>query len=325
MTIPFSNTGIAQYPPEGPMIGQERVRNKLKTFLSGPEDRGQGNLFIYGEWGSGKSRIGYQIVGEANRKAKGWLCEDETNSEYKNQPLFNDLDQRVLPIRIRLSDFISEIDENSAAYHAFNEAVEQVIDGETDSSTDLREMLDEYGINQMSLQTARSQNTGPKNKFNAYTDVFYNEGDVDRVAIVVDEVEQVDSETDISPNDVDSSGVSRRRLQTFFEGLKRSVNHIDNEDAFDFILLTTSNLERTVNGIGGFKRRKKEIDLDKPTVEQALKLTGELANKHDFDVSMKWSRRCSLHPGIISVGSLMRCIPCSLHNKTILEHPMLTS
>lgn len=281
MTIPFTNTGIARYPPDGPMIGQERVRKKLEQFLSDTGDPGQDNLFIYGEWGSGKSRIGYQIVSEATGTAKGWLCEQDTG--YTNQPLFDDLDQTVLPIRIVLSDFVDEIDENTAAYHAFNEAVDQIIDGSTESASHLQGQLSDYGVSEIDLQSARTGAAGPQDKFESYIDILYRDGNVDRVAIIVDEVEQVDSATDISPDEVDSSGVSRRRLRTFFEGLKRAVNHIDDDNAFDFVLLTTKNLERTVNSIGGFERRKDEVDIRDPTVEQALTLTNELATEYDFE------------------------------------------
>ena len=281
MTIPFTNTGIARYPPDGPMIGQERVRKKLEQFLSDTGDPGQDNLFIYGEWGSGKSRIGYQILSEATGTAEGWLCEQDTS--YTNQPLFDNLDQTILPIRIVLSDFVDEIDETTAAYHAFNEAVDQIIDGSTESASHLQNQLSDYGVSEIDLQSARTSAAGPQDKFESYIDILYRDGDVDRVAVIVDEVEQVDSATDISPDEVDSSGVSRRRLRTFFEGLKRAVNHIDDDKAFDFVLLTTKNLERTVNSIGGFERRKDEVDIRDPTVEQALTLTNELAAEYGFE------------------------------------------
>lgn len=285
MTIPFTNTGTARYPPDGPMIGQKRVRQKLERFLSDTGDPGQDNLFIYGDWGSGKSRIGYQIVSEATGEAEGWLCEQDTGAGYDNKPLFDDLNQTVLPIRIVLSDFVNEIDEDTTAYHAFNEAVEQVIDGTTEATSDLQDTLSEYNVDQMDLEAARTGAAGPRDKFESYIDVFYQQGDVDRIAIVVDEVEQVDSATDISPDEVDSTGVSRRRLRTFFNGLKRAVNHIEDDNAFDFVLLTTKNLEPTVNSIGGFQRRKDEVDIRDPTVEQALKLTDELASQYGFEAS----------------------------------------
>lgn len=285
MTIPFTNTGIAQYPSEGPMIGQEHIRDALERFLSEAGEATQDNLFIYGDWGSGKSRIGYQLVAEFNGKADGWLCEDKEGSGYTNIPLYDDIESTVLPLLISLSDFVDDIDQDTAAVRAFNEAVEQVLDESTEWSTDVNKQLSEYSVDELDLQTARTSSSGPRDKFENYVTTFYEGGDIDRIAVIIDEVEQVDDALETAPDNVDTAGVSQQRLRAFFEGLKRAVNNIENRLAFKTILLTTSNLEREVNQIGGFQRRKEEEHIKRPTVDQALKLTNELAAEYDLDIS----------------------------------------
>ena len=66
MKNPWSKNGIALYPPQYPIVGQNRIFNALHMFKRGfsSEDELSGFFVLVGDWGLGKTRIGLELIAE---------------------------------------------------------------------------------------------------------------------------------------------------------------------------------------------------------------------------------------------------------------------
>ncbi len=77
MANPWSKNGVALYPPKYPVVGQSRVFNALVNFRQQFSEHGDlsGFFVIVGDWGLGKTRIGYELVAEATGRIDEWLLD----------------------------------------------------------------------------------------------------------------------------------------------------------------------------------------------------------------------------------------------------------
>jgi len=77
MANPWSKNGVALYPPKYPVVGQSRVFNALVNFRQQFSEQGDLSHFfvMIGDWGLGKTRIGYELVAEATGRIDEWLLD----------------------------------------------------------------------------------------------------------------------------------------------------------------------------------------------------------------------------------------------------------
>src|SRR4030042_1831846 len=77
MNNPWSKNGVALYPPKYPVVGQSRVFNALVNFRQQFSEQGDLSRFfvMIGDWGLGKTRIGYELVAEATGRIDEWLLD----------------------------------------------------------------------------------------------------------------------------------------------------------------------------------------------------------------------------------------------------------
>ncbi len=118
----WAATGVSDYPPRDPLVGQTRFFRRYKTFIQ-TVDQEQDNFAhvfaVEGEWGRGKSRLGHELIAQINDCSKGWYVRSETGA-LASAPLFDDVHRRdeYLGLYIRYSQLASDY-QNSDNWFAF--------------------------------------------------------------------------------------------------------------------------------------------------------------------------------------------------------------
>lgn len=77
MNNPWSRNGVALYPPKYPVVGQSRIFNALVNFRQQFTEQGDlsGFFVLVGDWGLGKTRIGYELIAESVGRIEEWLLD----------------------------------------------------------------------------------------------------------------------------------------------------------------------------------------------------------------------------------------------------------
>ncbi|MCO1333156.1 hypothetical protein MO867_02265 [Microbulbifer sp. OS29] len=117
----WAATGVSDYPPRDPLVGQSRFFNRFKTFLHtvDHDDDHFAHVFaVEAEWGRGKSRLGHELVAQINDCSKGWYVRT-AQGELADQQLFDEASQdKYLALYIRYSQVASDY-QNSDNWFAF--------------------------------------------------------------------------------------------------------------------------------------------------------------------------------------------------------------
>ncbi|EID0691363.1 hypothetical protein ACKOZO_002130 [Vibrio vulnificus] len=117
----WAATGVSDYPPRDPLVGQSRFFKRFQTFLhtvDHDDDRFAHVFAVEAEWGRGKSRLGHELVAQINDCSKGWFVRDE-QGQLHDQQLFNsEAQDKYLALYIRYSQVASDY-QNSDNWFAF--------------------------------------------------------------------------------------------------------------------------------------------------------------------------------------------------------------
>ena len=111
---PWAAKGVALYPPSFAMVGQNQVFNALhqfrRSFWSGSSNDIAGFFVAFGDWGLGKTRLGYELIAEATGRVDQWLLNKNEyvippyhQSDTKPRVLEPALQDGILPLYIRYS------------------------------------------------------------------------------------------------------------------------------------------------------------------------------------------------------------------------------
>ncbi|TRZ47831.1 hypothetical protein D4S03_10995 [bacterium] len=113
MNNPWSKNGVALYPPKYPVVGQSRIFNALVNFRQQFSEQGDlsGFFVLVGDWGLGKTRIGYELIAEAVGQIDKWLL--DPNREY----VAPNTNQRVLEPQFANQTLPLFIDYHSVTDH----------------------------------------------------------------------------------------------------------------------------------------------------------------------------------------------------------------
>lgn len=108
----WAATGVSDYPPRDPLVGQSTFFNQYRTFIrtvDQEEDNFAHVFAVEGEWGKGKSRLGHELVAQINDCSKGWFVRDKQGGLVQAR-LFDDEVKRdeYLSLYIRYSQVASE-------------------------------------------------------------------------------------------------------------------------------------------------------------------------------------------------------------------------
>lgn len=108
----WAATGVSDYPPRDPLVGQSTFFNRYRTFIKTvdhAEDNFAHVFAVEGEWGKGKSRLGHELVAQINDCSKGWYVRDKQGGLVQAK-LFDDEVKRdeYLSLYIRYSQVASD-------------------------------------------------------------------------------------------------------------------------------------------------------------------------------------------------------------------------
>jgi hypothetical protein len=118
----WAATGVSDYPPRDPLVGQSRFFHRYKTFIH-TVDQDQDNFAhvfaVEGEWGRGKSRLGHELIAQINDCSRGWYVRDARDA-LTQASLFESVERRdqYLGLYIRYSQLASEY-QNSDNWFGF--------------------------------------------------------------------------------------------------------------------------------------------------------------------------------------------------------------
>ncbi|EHF0143956.1 hypothetical protein IFX61_003326 [Escherichia coli] len=117
----WAATGVSDYPPRDPLVGQSRFFKRFQTFLhtvDHDDDRFAHVFAVEAEWGRGKSRLGHELVAQINDCSRGWFVRDEQGQLHDKQLFNRDTQDKYLALYIRYSQVASDY-QNSDNWFAF--------------------------------------------------------------------------------------------------------------------------------------------------------------------------------------------------------------
>ncbi len=100
---PWSKLGVATYPPRFPLVGQNRVYNALHRFKQtfSQDEELCGFFVLIGDWGLGKTRLGYELFAETAGHVDEWLLGEEYVLPSTNRRVLEpQLAEGILPLFI---------------------------------------------------------------------------------------------------------------------------------------------------------------------------------------------------------------------------------
>jgi len=127
MTVskPWAAKGVALYPPSFSMVGQNQVFNALhqfrRSFWDGAANDIAGFFIAFGDWGLGKTRLGYELIAEATGTVDRWLL---NKNEYVIPP-FHQPDKKARVLEPALQDGILPL------YIRYSTVCDDVLDAST--------------------------------------------------------------------------------------------------------------------------------------------------------------------------------------------------
>lgn len=117
----WAATGVSDYPPHDPLVGQSRFFRRYRTFIHTVDHEADHFAHVFAveaEWGRGKSRLAHELVAQINDCSKGWYVRGP-DGKLENQQLFDQAGQdRYLALYIRYSQVASDY-ENSDNWFGF--------------------------------------------------------------------------------------------------------------------------------------------------------------------------------------------------------------
>ena len=117
----WAATGVSDYPPRDPLVGQSRFFKRFKTFIQTvdhTQDQFAHVFAVEAEWGRGKSRLGHELIAQINESSKGWFVRDD-KGQLQDQTLFDQVKRdEYLALYIRYSQVASDY-QNSDNWFAY--------------------------------------------------------------------------------------------------------------------------------------------------------------------------------------------------------------
>src|SRR5690606_32842288 len=76
----WAATGVSDYPPRDPLVGQSRFFKRYRTFIHTVDQDADNFAHVFAveaEWGRGKSRLGHELIAQINDCSKGWFVRED--------------------------------------------------------------------------------------------------------------------------------------------------------------------------------------------------------------------------------------------------------
>ena len=206
ITKPWAAKGVALYPPSFSMVGQNQVFNALhqfrRSFWDGAANDIAGFFIAFGDWGLGKTRLGYELIAEATGRVDRWLL---NKNEYVIPP-FHQPDKKprvlepalqdgVLPLYIRYSTVCDDaLDAATWVARLAVEALRHTLHadpaagGPRDLYEDLKAAMQAKGVNLKALSLVDDDTRSFEDRLRDAKKVLRDAG-LNHLWIIVDEVE----------------------------------------------------------------------------------------------------------------------------------------
>jgi hypothetical protein len=117
----WAATGVSDYPPRDPLVGQSRFFKRFRTFLHTVDQAADNFAHVFAveaEWGRGKSRLGHELVAQINDASRGWFVRD-ADGRLADQALFDRVaGDSYLALYLRYSQ-VASIYQNSDNWFGF--------------------------------------------------------------------------------------------------------------------------------------------------------------------------------------------------------------
>ena len=203
---PWAAKGVALYPPSFAMVGQNQVFNALhqfrRSFRDGSANDIAGFFIAFGDWGLGKTRLGYELIAEATGRVDQWLL---NRNEYvippyhrpdtKPRVLDPALQDGILPLYIRYGTVCDDtLDATTWVTRLAVEALRHTLradpaaGGPADLYEDLKAAMVAKGVNLTALSVVEDDTRSFADRLEDAKRILRDSG-VDHLWIVVDEVE----------------------------------------------------------------------------------------------------------------------------------------
>lgn len=86
----WAATGVSDYPPRDPLVGQSRFFKRYRTFIHTVDQDADNFAHVFAveaEWGRGKSRLGHELIAQINDCSKGWFVRED-GAQLEDKKLF---------------------------------------------------------------------------------------------------------------------------------------------------------------------------------------------------------------------------------------------
>lgn len=117
----WAATGVSDYPPRDPLVGQSRFFKRYRTFIHTVDQEADNFAHVFAveaEWGRGKSRLGHELIAQINDCSKGWFVRED-GVQLEDKKLFDQATQdKYLALYIRYSQVASDY-QNSDNWFGF--------------------------------------------------------------------------------------------------------------------------------------------------------------------------------------------------------------
>jgi len=117
----WAATGVSDYPPRDPLVGQSRFFKRYRTFIHTVDQDADNFAHVFAveaEWGRGKSRLGHELIAQINDCSKGWFVRED-GLHLEDKKLFDEAtQQKYLALYIRYSQVASDY-QNSDNWFGF--------------------------------------------------------------------------------------------------------------------------------------------------------------------------------------------------------------
>ncbi len=278
MANPWSKVGVAEYPPRYPMVGQNRIYNglwKFKQSFANDEEL-CGFFVVVGDWGLGKTRLGYELIAETKGHVDEWVLNDaeyvvpNTNSRI----LEPQLQEGILPL---FTDYKSVIDEELVVETWVPKVTCDALSFLWDRPSDLRVtpgLLDDMvavlkakGIELSELQAAMEAASDWKQKLENVMEVLRPNG-IRHLWVIVDEIEMpgdMKKHPDYDPKDK----IDIEDLELISVVIKEK-RYREDHPYVNFLLLCSLGMSDTIN-IGPNRRRSELIVLEPNQINDVIR------------------------------------------------------
>jgi hypothetical protein len=267
----WSNKGVALYPVDFPLVGQNEVFNalfKFKQAFTGSQANDIAGFFaLIGDWGLGKTRIGYELFAQTLDQYHRWLLDPQefiVPNGADGRLLRPQLGDGVLPLYVRYGQVCDDdLYASNWIARVANRALELLVGAKTGHDVppelirDLQTVLKAKGLDFAALAAALSQGDDHA-RLTAALQVLRQVG-IQHLWVVVDEIETL-GDLKRGLREDDHEAVAEDYLDMVSTVIKHE-NYRQAHPYVNFLVLCSSGMRDKIE-IGPNRRRADSLELE---------------------------------------------------------------